>query len=176
MQRIQPKPQPKPQLQPKLKPQPKSQPESRSNQHRHNYNPATVRRPIPKAESTSIGKPKTIFIRHGILEHDGSYCTFFEDEQGREVNKYGDPIRYDDDDENPTSFAPVEKRTTKKIKAAELLQKWLRNGPVAVSRIKSRAEAAGISWSTIDKARYELGLVAIKGTGKSAGWFWLLPQ
>ncbi len=170
MQRIQPKPQPKP--------APELQAGNRSNPHRNDYNPSSIRRPIPKHVSTAIGKPKTkpiAILVHGHYE-DGTRCSWFVDERGREVNRFGELIVYDDDDESSASFLPVERRQTKKTQAAELLRKWLQNGPVSVAAIKKRALAAGISWSTIDKARYELGLVAIKGTGRGAGWFWILPK
>lgn len=146
---------------------------------------AEYRSPLPPPKPASRRMPTSASrkpIRTEGITEDGRRCTFYLDADGNEVTENGDPIVYDLDDdfdcsdETPAFAAPVERRQTKKLQAAELLRKWLKDGPVAVTEIKERALAANISWSTIDKARYELGLIAIKDTGYCGGWLWKLPK
>lgn len=66
-----------------------------------------------------------------------------------------------------------ESRDTGRMAACDFLREELRSGPVAVNEIKSSAESAGFSWSTIRRARDDLGIRTRK-TGFGGGWMWEL--
>lgn len=56
--------------------------------------------------------------------------------------------------------------------AKDFLLDALAAGPKPAAKLKSKGEARAISWSTIDRARKELGITSAKD-GKN--WFWSLP-
>ncbi len=60
-------------------------------------------------------------------------------------------------------------------RAMDFLFKLLSDGPIAVSAIKERAEAAGYSWRTIRRARAGLPVKSGKD-GFNAGWQWSLGR
>ena len=61
-------------------------------------------------------------------------------------------------------------------KAAEdFLRTTLAVGPLAVRQIEAEANAAGLSWRTVRRAKEVLGVKASK-TGLDGGWVWALPQ
>ncbi|OFW88506.1 MAG: hypothetical protein A3B66_08550 [Alphaproteobacteria bacterium RIFCSPHIGHO2_02_FULL_46_13] len=64
-----------------------------------------------------------------------------------------------------------ESRNTGRMAACDFLREELRSGPVAVNEIKSSAENAGFSWSTIRRAQKELGIRTRK-IGFGGGWLW----
>jgi len=62
------------------------------------------------------------------------------------------------------------------VKEAEtFLRSILAEGPVGPKEIKSAAEANGLSWASIKRAKKELGIEAHKG-GFDDGWAWNLPK
>lgn len=62
-------------------------------------------------------------------------------------------------------------RDTGRMAACDFLREELRSGPVTVNEIKSLAKSAGFSWSTIRRARDELGIRSRK-IGFGGGWMW----
>lgn len=61
--------------------------------------------------------------------------------------------------------------------AAEFLSDLLGPGPVSTDEVKTECSAAGISWSTVRRAKDKLGVRAVKvGFGKSGRWSWQLPS
>ncbi len=66
-------------------------------------------------------------------------------------------------------------RNTGRMAACNFLLEELRSGPVTVNEIKSSAESAGFSWSTIRRARDDLGIRTRK-TGFGGGWVWGLSS
>lgn len=68
-----------------------------------------------------------------------------------------------------------ESRNTGRMAACDFLREELRSGPVTVNEIKSSAESAGFSWSTIRRARDDLGIRSRK-IGFGGGWLWELSS
>ena len=68
-----------------------------------------------------------------------------------------------------TSFAPA------RAKAEGFLQKLLVNGPIPTRRIEAKAKDAGLSMTSIRRAKDWLGVKASK-TGLNGGWCWSLPE
>ena len=61
--------------------------------------------------------------------------------------------------------------------AEQFLADLLKEGGLPVRQIKTDADGAGYSWSTIRRAQKSLGIEAIKEKGaKNGGWRWLLPN
>jgi hypothetical protein len=59
--------------------------------------------------------------------------------------------------------------------AVSLLQTAVANGPSPVTELQRQAEDAGISASTLARAKHELGLESIK-LGLTEGWAWTTPK
>jgi hypothetical protein len=59
--------------------------------------------------------------------------------------------------------------------AEEFLEDILKGGPVSTKEIKEAANAHGHSWRTVNRAKAELGVKAVKG-GFNEGWSWRLPE
>jgi hypothetical protein len=59
--------------------------------------------------------------------------------------------------------------------AKEFLEELLADGPVPSTEVKADADAAGLSWSTIKRAKAKLKIEA-KKSGLKAGWLWSLPR
>ena len=59
--------------------------------------------------------------------------------------------------------------------AEEFLQDILKSGTVSTKEIKEAANAHGHSWRTVNRAKAELGVKAVKG-GFNEGWSWRLPD
>lgn len=62
----------------------------------------------------------------------------------------------------------------------EFLRMLLKDGPVASKEIRCAAEAAGLSWRTVERAKKALGIEAHKeggrfGNGQEQRWLWRLP-
>ena len=57
-------------------------------------------------------------------------------------------------------------------RAADLLQALLEDGPMASTDLEREAQGAGISWSTMNRAKDKLGIVARRKDGR---WYWALP-
>jgi len=63
------------------------------------------------------------------------------------------------------------------MEAKRWLREMLGDGPVAVKEVRREAEAAGLAWRTIERAKAELRVVAErKGFGASGGGQWALPS
>ena len=62
--------------------------------------------------------------------------------------------------------------------ARDEAQSWLADvladGPVPTAEIREEAEAAGLAWRTIQRARIALSVEPIRGDGRNA-WLWQLP-
>lgn len=59
--------------------------------------------------------------------------------------------------------------------AEQFLRDLLRDGPVPTKQIKADASGAGYSWRTIERAKRDLGIEAVKA-GMKVGWEWHLPK
>jgi hypothetical protein len=63
--------------------------------------------------------------------------------------------------------------------AINFLQEQLGGGPVATNELQTRAQAAGIAWASLRRAKQQLGIEAVRESvgGAAAGkWFWSLPK
>lgn len=61
--------------------------------------------------------------------------------------------------------------------AADFLRDLLINGPVAVQEIQREARGAGISWRTLERAKADLHVRAVKNKYMiHGGWAWTLPS
>lgn len=61
--------------------------------------------------------------------------------------------------------------------AEEWLREMLEAGPVRTEEIKAEAKAAGLTWSTIRRAKDTISAKAVRqGYGEDGGWFWRLPD
>lgn len=74
----------------------------------------------------------------------------------------------------------VEEKRLPKDEAAEWLTAALQAGPVASKELKAKAEADGIAWRTVERAKATLGITALRhavpGSGRGkAEWSWKLP-
>lgn len=75
----------------------------------------------------------------------------------------------------------VEAKRLPKDEAAEWLTATLQSGPVASKELKARAEADGIAWRTVERAKDALGVLALRHVepgqprGQGAAWAWRLP-
>jgi putative DNA primase/helicase len=59
--------------------------------------------------------------------------------------------------------------------AEHFLRDLLSNGPVPTKQIKADSLGAGYAWRTIERAKRDLGVEAIKA-GMKVGWEWHLPK
>jgi hypothetical protein len=60
--------------------------------------------------------------------------------------------------------------------AADFLLEALRDGPVAVQELKEEAEAAGLRWRTVERAKADLKVEATRrGFGPGSAWYWVMP-
>ena len=60
--------------------------------------------------------------------------------------------------------------------ATDFLRSRLASGPVERNELKEEADANGISYSTLKRAKKELNVEAVKGRGSTHGkWLWSLP-
>ena len=59
--------------------------------------------------------------------------------------------------------------------AEAFLRELLDDGPVPARQVKADADAAGLSWTTVKRAKARLGVKANKA-GMDAGWEWELPK
>jgi hypothetical protein len=61
--------------------------------------------------------------------------------------------------------------------AQDFLTELLANGPVSVKDIQADGREAGFSWSTLRRAKDELGVKSKRtGFSKDGGWSWSLPN
>jgi putative DNA primase/helicase len=61
--------------------------------------------------------------------------------------------------------------------AKKLLGEMLANEkPMPMTEIEEAAEANGISWATMRRAKEELGIIAEKDKSKDGKWYWKLPR
>ena len=60
--------------------------------------------------------------------------------------------------------------------AEEFLASRLANGPVPQAELKDEAQAHDISYSTLKRAKKDLGVVAKKDAGMDGRWLWELPK
>lgn len=61
--------------------------------------------------------------------------------------------------------------------AEDFLRDLLETGPMRTDAIKIEAKEAGITWSTIRRAKDAIGAKATRrGYGEDGGWFWMLPE
>jgi len=63
----------------------------------------------------------------------------------------------------------------KRDAAAEWLTEVLQNGPTPVAQLQREAHAAGLSWSTVQRARKAIN-AKTKKMDMDAGWCWALPE
>jgi putative DNA primase/helicase len=64
-----------------------------------------------------------------------------------------------------------------KSEAVAFIQSILADGPKSVREIQSAAKANSIAWRTIERAKKDLGVKAVKSDfGGLGGWEWQLPQ
>jgi putative DNA primase/helicase len=59
--------------------------------------------------------------------------------------------------------------------AEQFLRDLLADGPIPTRQIKADASGAGYSWRTIERAKRDLGIEAVKA-GMKVGWEWHLPK
>ena len=63
--------------------------------------------------------------------------------------------------------------------AMELLADLLRDGPVLQADVRSQCDAAGLSWTTVKRAKKAAGVEAshkgVAGARGAGRWFWHLP-
>lgn len=59
--------------------------------------------------------------------------------------------------------------------AESFLRELLADGPVPAKQVKADAEAAGLTWATVRRAKERLGIKPHKA-GMDAGWVWSPPQ
>ena len=71
--------------------------------------------------------------------------------------------------ERPVSTGEASARA----EARDFLVAELANGPVPTTKLKARAEEAGLSWPTVERAKKQLGIRARK---RGAAWRWQLPD
>jgi hypothetical protein len=64
------------------------------------------------------------------------------------------------------------RQETQTDRAIELLQTTLDDGPVASTVLETEAKGAAISWSTMKRAKEQLGVVAKRDNDR---WYWALP-
>jgi len=57
--------------------------------------------------------------------------------------------------------------------AAGLLREVLGDGPVPVAELHREAEARGLAWRTVERAKAGLGVRAVRS---GRGWAWVLPE
>jgi putative DNA primase/helicase len=60
-------------------------------------------------------------------------------------------------------------------RATSFLRGLLAEGPRTVETVKAEAEAAGIAWTTLRRAKIALGIQA-KKPGFSTGWIWTISS
>jgi hypothetical protein len=67
-------------------------------------------------------------------------------------------------------------RRTAEDEAARWLEEFLRDEPVQSREVRREAEAAGLSWRTMERAKSRIGVQARRagGFGKAGGWVWML--
>ena len=73
----------------------------------------------------------------------------------------------------------VEAKRHPKDEAAEWLSAMLHDGPVPSKELKERADADGVAWRTVERAKDDLGIVATRqgapGKRGAGTWAWSLP-
>lgn len=69
----------------------------------------------------------------------------------------------------------VQEGQSEKQEAIEWLRELLADGPVAAKKVRSDAEAAGLSWATVRRAKDALGIKPQKST-YHGGWEWRLKD
>ncbi|WP_167087047.1 AAA family ATPase [Massilia frigida] len=62
-----------------------------------------------------------------------------------------------------------------KADAEQFLSDLLVDGPISTKQVKADAAGAGYSWRTIERAKRDLGIEAVK-VGMKEGWQWFLPK
>lgn len=68
----------------------------------------------------------------------------------------------------------IESKRQPKDEAAEWLMAMLHSGPMPSKELQDRADADGIAWRTVERAKQALGIAAFR-TGKGGPWSWRLP-
>lgn len=67
-------------------------------------------------------------------------------------------------------------RESREGEATEWLRLALADGPIPATEVRERADADGIKWRTIERAKAALGIVPTReGFGDSGRWVWELP-
>ncbi len=74
-----------------------------------------------------------------------------------------------------TAGAENRRDTPAREEAKTWLADLLAEGPMSTTEIHEAAEAAGLAWRTIQRARTVLAVQAIRGEGRNA-WLWKLPD
>jgi putative DNA primase/helicase len=67
---------------------------------------------------------------------------------------------------------------TAREEAAEWLRTVLVDGPMSAADVRSQAQAAGLAWATVRRAKERLGIVPQRLSEGAAGagrWVWALP-
>ena len=62
-----------------------------------------------------------------------------------------------------------------RLDAEQFLRDLLTDGPVSTKQVKTDAAGAGYAWRTIERAKRDLGIEAVKA-GMKEGWQWFLPK
>jgi hypothetical protein len=97
--------------------------------------------------------------------------------QAGDLTLYDQPVlRWEEEPISVTAneaLAPAEERS-ERDEAAEWIQDQLAHGPRPVKELQSEANAAGLGWDTVKKAKAKVGVKSTK-RGFSGGWAWALP-
>jgi hypothetical protein len=70
---------------------------------------------------------------------------------------------------------PVGRPSEATAEAEAFLRQTLAAGPVPVAEVKAKAEADGIAWRTLERAKRTLKVEAFKGGFAASSWAWRLP-
>lgn len=66
-------------------------------------------------------------------------------------------------------------RLAQRLDAEQFLRDLLADGPISTKQVKADATGAGYAWRTIERAKRDLGIEAVKA-GMKEGWQWFLPK
>jgi putative DNA primase/helicase len=88
---------------------------------------------------------------------------------------WGEPIKGSARDALAEAEQSQRERETSLDEARDFLRELLPAGPVASNEVKSAAEANGLSWASVRRAKKALGIKAQKESLRD-GWSWSLPK